>query len=250
MRNSLKKATFIAALVALPSTGLAGTKVGDFDLSANVAITTDYVWRGVSQTGEEPAIQGGFDVAHDSGLYLGVWGSNINFASLQTTMEMDVYGGYTHEFENGFGLDVGVIRYIYPGALASSALDFTEYYLGANYSLHGLGLSAKYSYSPDFTGTVDAAGNDVNRDGSYVEVGAEYTLPQDFVIAAHYGHSTGEWLTTRSSYDDYSVGLSKEVLGFGLDVTYYTTDNDGEAQFATLPNKAADSVVFKVSKSF
>jgi uncharacterized protein (TIGR02001 family) len=244
MRKTLAKIGLVMGLMANPSTGLAGTEFADFDLSANVAVTTDYVWRGVSQTGEEPAIQGGFDLGHSSGLYLGAWGSNINFGNTQTTMELDIYGGYATEFANGLGIDVGIIRYLYPGGLAVSELDFTEYYLGLGYSVAKVGLSAKYSYSPDFGATIP------DQSAQYLEAGIEYTLPKEITVAAHYGHSFGNAFTTPDSYDDYSFGLSKSLLGLGFDITYYGTDKDGETLFPGLPNQAANTVVFTVSKDF
>ncbi len=243
-----KTISLAVALTAITATAEAGTEVGDFDLSANVAITTDYVWRGSSQTGEEPAIQGGFDISHKSGLYLGTWASNINFGNTATSMELDIYGGFAYEFEMGLGVDVGAIQYLYPGALSGSELDFIEYYLGLGYSVSGVGLSAKYSYSPDFTGSID------DKSAQYIEAGIDYTLPKDVVVAAHYGHSFGDYFDNTTgapdSYGDYSFGLSKEFFGFGFDITYYGTDSDGDTLFPSLPQKASDSVVFTISKEF
>jgi len=78
-------------------------------VSANVAIQTDYVWRGISQNQEDPSIQGGFDYAHDSGFYAGVWGASVDFGGAEST-EFDVYGGWGTELENGLGIDIGVIE--------------------------------------------------------------------------------------------------------------------------------------------
>jgi uncharacterized protein (TIGR02001 family) len=240
MFNNLKRLALVVGVVTIPATGVASTEIGDFELSANVAMTSDYVWRGVSQSGEEPAIQGGFDLSHNSGFYIGTWASNIDFDT-NTQIELDLYAGFAKEFENSLSVDVGAIQYFYPGGLAANEYDFIEYYLGLGYSVAGVGLSTKYSYSPDFTATIPDAS------AQYIELGIEYTLPKEIVAAAHYGHSFGNAFTTPSSYDDYSLGLSKELFGLGLDVTYYDTDSDGSTLYA---KNAGSRVVLTVSKSF
>ncbi|MBF0455746.1 MAG: hypothetical protein HQL72_13155 [Magnetococcales bacterium] len=239
MRNTLKKWALVAGLLILPSVGQAGTQVGDFELSANVAITSDYVWRGVSQTNEDPAIQGGFDVGHDSGLYVGVWASNIDFGDAE--IEMDLYGGFATEFANGFSLDLGAIRYFYPGSPGSKEYDFTEVYFGLGYAFETLSLSGKYSYSPDYTAST------TDDSAQYVEVGAEVSLPEDFAIAAHFGHAFGSSFKSGGNLDDFSIGISKSLAGFGLDISYYGTGNDAKA---ALGAAAEDRVVFTVSRSF
>ena len=101
-------------------------------------MTSDYTFRGISQTAEDPAIQGGFDYEHGSGLYIGTWASNVDF-EVQTvsdaTMELDVYGGIAGEFDNGLGWDVGILSYNYPGADSSLEYDFTEVYGSLSYSM-------------------------------------------------------------------------------------------------------------------
>ncbi len=102
----------------------------DMSVSANVALASDYVFRYVSQTMEEPAISGGFDVDTGTGFYLGTWASNVDFGD-DANIEIDVYGGYATEFDNGFGIDVGVINYEYFDNNANDNL--VEIYGGASY---------------------------------------------------------------------------------------------------------------------
>ncbi|MBF0381551.1 MAG: hypothetical protein HQL69_11065 [Magnetococcales bacterium] len=237
MYDKAKKIGLVIALMTIPTTSLAGSEVGGFDLSANVAMTTDYVWRGVSQTSEGPAVQGGFDLSHKSGFYLGTWGSNVDFGDSQ--MEFDLYGGYATEVAGGLGLDLGVIQYYYPGGPGSKEYDFTEFYLGLSYSVADIGLSTKYSYSSDFGASTS------DDSAQYIEVGVDYTMGP-VTAAAHYGYSYGDAFTTPDSYSDYSFGLSTELKGLGLDISYYGTNDDGETLFS---DNADDRVVFTVSKS-
>jgi uncharacterized protein (TIGR02001 family) len=237
MHNTLKKMGLVIGIMTIPVTSLASPADSGIEISANVAMTSDYVWRGVSQTSQGPAIQGGFDLSHKSGIYVGTWGSNINFGDSQ--MEFDLYGGYATQFEGGLGLDVGAIQYYYPGGPSTKEYDFTEFFLGLSYSVSGVGLSTKYSYSPDFGATV------LDATAQYIEAGVEYTVKK-VTFAAHYGHSFGDAFTTPDSYDDYSVGISTELMGLGLDLSYYDTNDDGETLFS---DSAKERVVFTVSKS-
>ncbi|MEO5377375.1 MAG: TorF family putative porin [Magnetococcus sp. DMHC-6] len=241
----MKKIVFcLLTLTNLPSSALAGTTVNGFDLSANVALTSDYVWRGISQTDENPALQGGFDVNHESGLYLGVWGSNVDFNDGdEATMELDLYGGFAKKFPIGLGVDVGLIHYDYPGAKKALEYDFEEYYLGVNYVLQGVNLSAKYSYSDDFTGST------TSQSASYIDLHADYTLPVGVTLAGHYGHSFGDYFDdpARDNYDDYALSVGGELAGFGLEVAYFGTDNAGDKMFTKLSD---DRLVAKVSRKF
>ncbi|MDQ7072995.1 MAG: TorF family putative porin [Gammaproteobacteria bacterium] len=85
----------------------------NIQLVPSVALSTDYVWRGYSQTDNDPAISGSFDYAHASGFYAGTWASNVSFAT-DTDIEIDVYAGFGGELDNGLGWDIGWLRYIYP----------------------------------------------------------------------------------------------------------------------------------------
>ena len=95
----MKKILIAAAMVTVTVPALA-------EISGNVALTTDYRFRGISQTDRNPAVQGGFDWSHDSGFYLGTWGSNVDFAG---SLELDYYGGYANNINDNLAYDVGVI---------------------------------------------------------------------------------------------------------------------------------------------
>jgi uncharacterized protein (TIGR02001 family) len=113
----MKKLLLLVGLLSLPTFA---------SVSANVTLTSDYVWRGLGQTAGKPAIQGGFDYASDGGFYAGIWASNVepDFGG----SEFDYYMGYSTETENGIGIDVGYISYMFDGV--SDFADLQELYLG------------------------------------------------------------------------------------------------------------------------
>lgn len=223
---------------------LASSPLALADFSANVALTTDYVFRGISQTGEDPALQGGFDFKHASGFYAGVWGSNVEFAPAvdDASLEIDYYAGITGEVGGGLGWDVGAIYYSYPGSADAADLDYWEAKGALNYAFKGVALEPSVAlalyYSPEFTGETG--------DATYVVGSLNLTLPQDFGLSLHVGQQNIDE-TVPDSYIEYGVGVSKQVAGFGLALNYYGTNDDGEDLAGEL---ADDRVVFSVSRSF
>jgi uncharacterized protein (TIGR02001 family) len=235
--------------------------LGDFTFSANVALTTDYVWRYASQTDEKGAIQGGFDVAHSTGLYAGAWGSNVDFrdggsnidSDSDPSMELDLYGGFAHEFDMGLGIDVGVINYRYPGA----KLDWVEYFGGLSYTLWGVGLSGSVNYTDDVFNS--------DEDAFYYTAAAEYTFDIKFpvTISGDVGYydlddfadqnKKGNSRIQNDDYTGYRVGAAVDVKGFVFDVSYYNTlDNqDAEQALNVLDTNWTDGrLVATISTSF
>jgi uncharacterized protein (TIGR02001 family) len=193
------------------------------EITANVALTSDYVWRGVSQNQEDPALQGGFDFSDESGFYAGIWGSNVNFGDAST--ELDLYGGWGTEFSNGVGIDFGIIRYAYVGSNAASSNDFTEYYAG--FSIAGFGFN--YSLGDEFGDQIEASySRDIGTVSLAVAIG-QYDPNDD-----------------GNDYTYGSLGLSGSFGGksdLGWDVTYHDTDQDF--------NSDADGrIAFTISKEF
>ncbi len=233
----MKKSILVSGLTMIVAGGsLASQPVhaeGPVSVSANVALSTDYVFRYVSQTMEEPAISGGFDLAFaDTGFYLGTWASNVDFGD-DATIEIDFYGGWTTEFGNGLGLDVGIIDYEYFDD--DSNPNIVEIYGGLSYGI----ASATLYYGVD-----NELGEDSDTD-NYFWIEGE--LSHDFGPAAVTG-TIGRFES--DDFDDeyfgWSIGVSTELLGLGLDLTYYDTDSDGEDLFGD--DLAGDRVVFTVSK--
>ena len=170
-------------------------------VSGNVAIQSDYVWRGYSQNLEDPSIQGGFDFEDDSGFYAGIWGASVDFGGPEST-EGDIYLGFANEIEGGFEYDVGVIEYTYHGGSGASDSNFTEFYVGGSYM--GFGLS--YAFGDEF-------GDNAEASYSY-----EY---EGLTFSAAYGDYEDAW-----AY--WTVGVSGEFEGIGWDVSFWDTDLDDD----------------------
>lgn len=239
-------------------------------LSANLGFTSNYIFRGTSQTGGKPALQGGFDYSHSSGIYLGTWASNISWledfgAYNHSSMEWDVYGGYKGSFgKSDFTYDIGVIGYLYPGnrnAGVASA-DTAEIYGALGWKF----LSLKYSYA--LSNYFGAKINNQNTDGTwYLDFGVNYPIGESGVsLIGHYGildvrHDGDTASATKASYDDWKVGLSYAVpSGMLKDVNLgvYYTDTNAKKNAAgsgwwvdgTGYDTAKSAVVVYVSKSF
>lgn len=208
-----------AALFAVAAT--AGVAQAEVEFSGNVAVTTDYHWRGVSQTGQDMAIQGGFDMAA-GGFYAGTWLSNVDFDdSGDTNIEWDIYAGYGGEVGPGLGWDVGAIYYVYPSS-GSEDLDFLEIYGGLSKDFETFGVSGYLYYDPD-------------NETIYAETGAGFSATD----ALSFDVNVGKYLDGFDEYLNYNFGGTYSVGGFDLDLRYYDNDSDG----------ADDNVVFSIGRA-
>lgn len=192
---------FIAALAVC---SLASVSQAQF--SANVAMQSDYVWRGASQNNEDPSIQGGFDYEHESGFYAGIWGASVDFGGPEST-EIDFYAGFSGELEGGFGYDVGIVEYTYQGGAGASGSDFTEFYLGGSF----MGFGLTYSIGDEF--------------GDNVEVSYGYDFDNGLSAAAAYGYYD---FADGADWQYWTLGVSGEVEGIGWDLSYWDTDVDSD----------------------
>lgn len=191
------------------------------EVTGNIGATSNYLWRGVTQTQDAVAVQGGVDYEHDSGLYLGTWASNVDFGD-DTSYEVDFYGGYAGTIGEEFGYDISYLYFAYPDS--DSDIDFGE--LTAAVSWKWLSLS--YSHVVNAGSDVAAEPLD-NTDMSYIDAGVSLPLSDTLSISAHYGYSTGDivtaWFNT-SNYTDYSISLNKQT-DFG-DISFMVSDTDLE----------------------
>lgn len=184
---------------------------GPHSITGNLAFVSDYAFRGISQTDEDPAIQGGFDYAHASGFYLGVWGSNVEFGA--ANMELDVYGGYAGA-AGDLGYNVGILQYLYPDYDDANTL---EVYGGITYK--GFGLKASYTVSDDY---FDVG----NGDGTvYWDAAYNYAFENGLGVGLHYGHTSGQG--GQIDYADWKVGVTYPVGKFTIGLAYTDTDISG-----------------------
>ena len=222
-----KTLTTIAAATLMATSGMA---VAEVTLSGNVALTSNYVFRGYSQTDNGPAVQGGFDLEHDSGFYAGVWASNVDGEFFDgADLEMDLYAGFGGEFAGGVGYDVGYLAYRYPDT-GTSANNTEEVYGSLSYDFGPAAATLGLAYSSDFFGLDNA---------TYTYLDVDVPLPNDFSLGIHYGTSD---IDEGDDYDDWKIGLGKSLGGFDLALDYTDTDVNGD-------NLADDKIIFTVSKS-
>jgi uncharacterized protein (TIGR02001 family) len=231
----LKNKLLVAALAsAFAMPALAEDAPAASPFSSNVSLTTNYLYRGISQTGAKPAIQGGFDYAGASGIYVGAWGSSISWISdgalgSNAGLELDTYAGYKGTAA-AVSYDVGFLRYNYPGTYGTIAKplakpDTNEVYGAVTYSI----VTAKLSYSlGDLFGVADAKGS------TYLDLTATYPIPDTtYTIAAHYGKQAYKGTSTDSlkaggqdpTYADYKLSVTKDLgTGYSASLTYSKTN--------------------------
>ena len=210
MKNiaSITTLTLVAA-AAMADAAPAAAPASAWTQSGNLAITSNYIWRGVSQTTNGIALQGGYDVAHTSGLSAGIWASNVNQQAPQANnLELDLYANYGFKV-SGVDLSVGYIAYSYQG---QSDLNFEEVNVAATYA----GVTAKVSKGT--SGTKEY----------YYELGYTYSIPavKGLDLGLHYGWAT----TPGDTNEDYSVALSYPVAGFAATVAYSNVPGNTDAE--------------------
>jgi len=221
------------------------------NFGASVTLASDYVFRGISQTDQDPAVQGSFDYKHPLGVYLGVWASNVDENVSKGNIEIDYYGGYTKELFSDFNFDVSIIYYSYPGGGSNPEPDYIEGHLGLSYGFANLPtkptIGVGYNYSPDFYGE-DGHAHYVN---GTLDLALPYRLGLGFEIGYQYvegdettGNGMGKGGHSGFDYIHWRLGLSYEIKGFELNLSYQDTN---EEDF--LGNVADSRLVFGVSRS-
>jgi len=226
---------------------VAGAGVAQADVSASVTLTSDYVFRGLSLSGEDPAIQGSFD--YESGMfYAGVWGTSLGSGG--TSMEMDLYAGVTPMI-GPVQLDLGVVGYFYPGA-DDDAAEFDFWELAAAGSVEvapRFTLGAALNYSPDNYGETGEA--------LYYEGNVKFSPSDALVFSAALGNYTIDDVngplpgSTSDDYTTWNIGGTYALHGFEFDLRYHEADISAGDPMATFaPPQIADGrVVFSISRS-
>lgn len=240
MKKSLV-ALALAAAFTLPSyaqTAAPAAEASPHTLTGNLGLFSSYRFRGIDQTFGKPALQGGFDYAHSSGIYLGNWNSNVSSGAgfPDGNLEMDFYGGYKAAFGD-LGLDLGGIVYYYPGSEGrvlgkgadSGAVTNKEIYLGASWKF----LSLKTYYSVDDYFSLrgwDATGTSTGtktKGTYYFDLSGNYDLGDGWGVNGHVGR-----LNMKNGYNgdytDWKLGVTKDVSGWVIGASYVGADSAGK----------------------
>lgn len=228
----------VAGAIASPFAAVAADPVPEHSITGNLGLFSSYRFRGIDQTFGKPALQGGIDYAHSSGLYLGNWNSNVSSGAgyPDSNLEMDFYGGYKTTVGD-LGIDLGAILYYYPGSegrgLGSGAQSGTvtnkELYLGLSYGI----FSAKYYYSVDdyfsMRGVNPAGGStgQSTKGTGYFDLSAAYDLGDGWAINGHVGR-LGLKNIHNGDYTDWKIGVTKDINGWVFAAAYVGTDAAGK----------------------
>ena len=231
----------VIASSLLVGAGIANAQDG-WSASGNVALATDYRFRGISQSDESIALQGGFDLNHESGFYIGTWGSSVDFDSndgYDGSLELDYYAGFGSDISGDWSYDVGFMYYDYPGDNGDDG-DYAEVYG----SLAWKDLTVGVNYSDDYY-----AGTD---EFWYVYGKYSFSLPYDISLDLHLGYNSieedgGFLATDEDGYADWTVSLTKTLMGVDFSLAYVDTTLDEEDVFDT--DWAEATAVFSISKS-
>lgn len=220
-------ATLLAgtALSAAPAFAQDAEAPKEITVTGSAAVTSDYRFRGVSQSGGDVAIQGGITVSHASGFYVGTWGSSIDLGSLYGSTELDLFGGWTGALTSGLTTDVGVLYYAYPNGTGGDSEFFEPYasvtgQVGPGKLKVGATYAWKQSALPNFAGNRKS-------DNLYLYGNLDVAIPSTpLTVSGHLGYTDGAlapsyYSTSDRTGLDWSIGASATVYGpLSLSVSY------------------------------
>lgn len=242
--NHLSKLCMAGILLAPWSASQALQLNDDFSLDLNIGAYSDYHTRGMSQTQNDPALQGSATLSHSSGLYAGVWSSNVDFGyDSKTRQEIDYYAGYYWQATDDVSLDLAYYEYEYP---KESWLNYSETY--AKLSAYGAYVGGYYS-------------DDLAGDQSYLYsfIGYETTLPMEIGLDLRYGLVDFKDDTfvdgngsTADTYNEWQISLSKNLIGLDWSIAYVDSDltDDECASYNGFDDVCGSNLVLGVSKTF
>lgn len=237
MKKTLLAITATLALTALPSVSFAE----DSPLSFNVSVTTDYRYRGISQTRLKPALQGGADYALPGGFYIGAWASTIKWIKdwdVKGSVELDLYGGYKGEIQKDFGYDVGLLQYAYVGNKLADVggggvfknANTTEIYGALTYGP----VTGKLSYAlTNLFGNYNFTDDKSSKGSYYFDLSGTFDLGSGFSVVPHIGYQKVAKVDN-ASYSDYSLTITKD-LGSGFSVSGALVGTDADKLFYASP---------------
>ena len=214
-----------------------------FEFSGNVALVSEYRFRGVDLSGGDIAVQGGVDLAHSSGFYLGTWGSSLDEDTVgYGHTELDIYGGFGGSLSDAVSFDIGVIAYLYPNAGAGD-FDYIEFYGSLGFSLGAAEATVGVAYAPD----QDSLGS---TDNFYVYTDLGIGIPNTpLTVTGHVGYTDGFLtFTNNSKAFDWSIGVEAAVAGpVSVGVAYVGVEGDALIDPGSVFTD--DALVFTLSAS-
>ncbi|WP_440056353.1 TorF family putative porin (plasmid) [Pseudoalteromonas sp. T1lg65] len=232
MTTSFKKLFCALPLAVLSTTAMA-------DWSATVTGASDYTFNGVSQTKNDPALQGSLDKAFDNGVYAGSWASNVDFDG-GTDLEWDFYVGRYVELQHGWSLDYGIAYYSYHGGDNSSDGNYPEVYTKFGYASDYGQTEFNFWYSWDYFGT--EAGHTIAMVAHTFEVAEGHAIRASFDVSNSLDGDKYAWDGEHSSYHHYRLAYQTSYEGFDIEVAAENTNLDW--------NTADERIVLLVSKTF
>lgn len=193
--------------------------------SGSVTVVNDYLFRGLSQTNRDPALQAGIEYDHSSGWYIGAWGSNISWLSdlsssaapVSSSLEVDAYTGYRGSFGGDWTYDAGLYEYYYPGSYPGGFV--RPYTLEGYASLGWKGATLKYSHA--FTNLFGFADS---KNSDYLDLSWNYEFVPNWVLNTHVGHQTVKH-NAGFAYTDWKLGVTRNFAhGYSVSLGYYDTN--------------------------
>jgi uncharacterized protein (TIGR02001 family) len=225
MKNTTLSLALFAAMFALPMTALAqeaaAPEEAESPFSWSIDATSDYVFRGVSQSDEDPALQIGADFSFLGGFYVGAWASNVDFGTGGPDFELDTFIGWNTDLNDSFNLDLMVNRYNYIGS--DENIDYNEF-------IAALAYDETYTFTFGYTNDV----YNLNEDSFYYNLAGSWGIGNGFALDAAYGLTTFSGSTGFEDYQDWSIGVSREFGAITAALGYYDTNSDGNVNFGDL----------------
>jgi len=239
--NFIKLGTaLIVACLSLPAKA-SDDASNSVEASANVGFVSEYLFRGVSQTDDTPAVQGGLDLSLNLGaetaIYVGAWGSNVKFTD--ASAEIDYYAGIAGPIGNfGTSFDIGGIYYTYPGSANSLNYDFIEAQVGLSQDLGFASIGVSLNYSPENFGD--------SGEAYYPKLSLDIPVGDYFSIGGYLARQYVEDNTAFAlpDYNEWNASVSGSVYGFDLALAYSDTDVGGD------PDGSGPAVIASIARSF
>lgn len=208
------------------------------DVTGYGVLTTDYVFRGVTYSDSHATVQAGADIALDSGLYFGIWGSgvDISIGSTRRDLEVNYYLGYDYDLQNAWSIGANVVAYTFPGTEGAIDYDSVEYSIVTNYDDRAW---LEYSYSPDLFHS--------GRHTHNVDLYAEWPLPAKVMLGGGVGYYDVSDLSG-SGYAHWQLGLTRSLGAIAIDLRYHDTNR--AVPFISTAERAQARAVLSVKFAF